>query len=84
MTAPLLLMQAVLSGLAGEEEAAQGVLEQVKARWNGTPVGALAHAWQDAEAADAMPPMPFPSAIRALVHLLPAGTWAERAIPARS
>jgi hypothetical protein len=83
-TAPLLLMQAVLHGLAGDEEAAQEVLEQVKARYDGTPAGALACAWQDAEDAGPMPPIPFPSAIRALVHLLPAGTWAERAIPARS
>jgi hypothetical protein len=83
-TAPLLLMQAVLHGLAGEEEAAQEVLRQVEARWDGTPASALACAWQDAVDAPSMPSMPFPSAIRALVHLLPACTWEERAIPARS
>jgi len=83
-TAPLLLMQAVLHGLCGEEEAARDVLRQVKARWDRTPAGALACAWQDGADALPMPPIPFPSAIRALVYLLPAGTWQERAIPARA
>jgi hypothetical protein len=83
-TASLLLMQGVLHGLAGEEEAAQGILQQVKARWDGTPASALAGAWQDGEDTRPEQPIPFPSAIRALVHLEPAGTWQERAIPAKS
>ena len=77
-TAPLLLMQAVLQGLDGEEGAASGTVHQVLARWEGTPAGALARAWLDGASS---PPIPFPSAIRTVVRLRPGGTWAERAVP---
>ncbi|HSR30834.1 MAG TPA: C45 family peptidase [Anaerolineae bacterium] len=90
--APLMLMQAVLHGLEGDGAAATETLEQVAIRWEGTDAGALARAWlaQDrpseaseaSEGTESPPPIPFPSAIRALVHLHPAGSWAERAIPA--
>jgi hypothetical protein len=78
-TAPGLLMQTVLQGLDGDETGAAETLQQVAVRWEGTPAGTLAHAWL---AGTSSPPIPFPSAIRALVHLQPGGTWAERAVPA--
>jgi hypothetical protein len=77
-TAPLLLMQAVLQGLDGEEEAATGTVQQVLGRWEGTPAGALARAWL---AGASSSPIPFPSAIRTLLRLRPGETWTERAVP---
>jgi hypothetical protein len=77
-TAPLLLMQAVLQGLGGEEGAAIGTVQQVLACWEGTPADALARAWLDGASS---PPIPFPSAIRTLLRLRPGEIWAERAVP---
>jgi hypothetical protein len=85
-TAPLLLMQAVLDGLEGEETPAADRLREVQARWDGSPVGALAQAWLGGESGHGQRPLPdvkipFPSAIRPLLHFRPAGTWQERAVP---
>jgi hypothetical protein len=86
--APLLLMQAVLYALAGEEKAAGEILEQGKVRWAGTPAGALARAWQVGENMETGivgdEGFPFPSAIRPLLHLRPGGSWEERAVPLTS
>jgi hypothetical protein len=85
-TAPLLLMQAVLDGLEGEEAAAADHLREVQARWGGLPVGALARVWLEGEDRLGQRPLPneripFPSAIRPLLHFRPADTWFERATP---
>ena len=84
--APLLLMQAVLDGVEGKEAAAAEHLREVQTRWSGSPAGALAQAWLDGEGGLAQRPLPdvkipFPSAIRPLLHLRPADTWQERAVP---
>jgi hypothetical protein len=88
-SAPLLLMQAVLKGLAGDEEPAAGTLRLVEARWAGTPAAALARAWlenreasrpQGADRAGGVPSLPFPSAIEPLVELRPADDWLGRAV----
>jgi hypothetical protein len=79
-SAPLLLMRAVLHGLAGEQEQAAMALDEVAARWPGTPAGALARVWLDGDPGSLSgPAIPFPSAIRPLIRLQPAATWAERA-----
>jgi Acyl-coenzyme A:6-aminopenicillanic acid acyl-transferase len=78
-SAPLLLMQAVLKGLTGDEEFIAGALEQVQARWAGTPAAALARAWLENQAGDA-PWLPFPSAIQPLLELRPAQGWPDRAV----
>jgi hypothetical protein len=85
-TAPLLLMQAVLDALEGEGAAAAEHLREVQARWGGLPAGALAQAWLEGEGGLGQRPLsdvkiPFPSAIRPLLHLRPADTWQERAVP---
>jgi hypothetical protein len=85
-TAPLLLMQAVLDGLEGEEALAAERLREVQARWGGSPVGALAQAWLEGDGGLGQNPLPnvkipFPSAIRPLLHFGPADTWQERAVP---
>jgi hypothetical protein len=85
-TAPLLLMQALLDGLEGEGAAAAGCLREVQARWGGSAAGALARAWLEGEGGPGPGPLPdvripFPSAIRPLLHFRPAGTWLERAAP---
>lgn len=79
-SAPLYLMQAVLRGLAGDEEQAAGALRQVENRWAGTPAAALARAWSENRAGGA-PALLFPSAIQPSVELCPAEGWAGRAIP---
>ncbi len=78
-SAPLLLMHAVLHGLDGEEGQAAESLRQVLARWGNSPAGALAKAWL--EHGQEAPSIPFPSAIRALLHLRPGHPWEERAVP---
>ena len=78
-SAPLLLMRAVLKGLAGDEEQAAGTLEQVQTHWAETPAGALARAWMKKRPAD-LPWLPFPSAIQPLVELCPAEDWPGRAV----
>jgi hypothetical protein len=45
--------------------------------WNGRRMAQLGASEQDAGKA-----IPFPSVIRPMIHLPPAGTWAERAMPA--
>lgn len=76
--APLLLMQAVLQGLAGDEEPAAGTLREVRTHWPGTPAAALAEAWLENRVHGA-PSLPFPSAIQLLVELRPAEDWPGRA-----
>jgi len=78
-SAPLFLMQAVLKGLAGDEEPAAGILEQVQARWAETPAAALAQAWLENQAGS-VPWLPFPSAIEPSVELRPAEDWPGRAV----
>jgi hypothetical protein len=88
-SAPLLLMQAVLKGLAGDEELAAGALRQVQARWAETPAAALARSWlenreasrpQGADRPGGESWLPFPSAIQPLVELRPAEDWPGRAV----
>jgi hypothetical protein len=81
-SAPLLLMRAVLLGLAGDGIGAQADLQQVQSRWPGTTAAALARSWQEGEPDASLPPIPFPSAIRPLIHLRPAAAWEQRAVPA--
>jgi hypothetical protein len=88
-TAPLLLMQAVLDGVVGEEERAVEAARQVTARWGGSPPGELARAWLSLDQTyevleasgvlDATLRIPFPSAIRPVIHLRPGSTWQARA-----
>ncbi len=78
-SAPLLLMEAVLKGLAGDEEPAAGILRQVQARWAETPAAALAQAWLENRAGGVLW-LPFPSAIEPLVELRPAEDWSGRAV----
>ncbi|MCL7454517.1 MAG: C45 family peptidase [Anaerolineae bacterium] len=78
-SAPLLLMQALLKGLVGDEEAAAGILEEVQARWAETPAAALARAWSATRAAG-VSSLPFPSAIQPLVELRAAEDWPGRAV----
>jgi hypothetical protein len=85
-TAPLLLMQAVLDGLGGEEASAADRLREVQARWGGSPVGALARAWLEGAGGPGPRPLPnvripFPSAIRPLLYFRAADSWLERAEP---
>jgi hypothetical protein len=81
-TPSLLLMRALLQGLAGEQEDAAGTLQTVVVRWPGAPSGALARAWLDGESGSlSSEAIPFPSAIRPLIHFRPAPGWAERATP---
>ena len=83
LTAPLLLMRALLQGLAEEQEEATQTLREVAARWTGTPAGDLALAWLDGEPGSLSgTALPLPSAIRPLIHFRPAVTWVERAAPA--
>lgn len=87
-TAPLLLMQALLDGLEGEEASAADCLREVQARWDGSAVGALARAWLEGEDGPSQKPLPdvripFPSAIRPLLYFRQAGTWLERAVPVK-
>jgi hypothetical protein len=86
-SAPLSLMRAILQGLAEEQEEAAETLQQVTTRWAGTPAEDLARAWLDGKAVPGLEPLsskaiPFPSAIRPLIHFRPAAGWAERATPA--
>jgi hypothetical protein len=81
-TAPLLMMRAVLHGLAGEDIRATQTVQQVVDRWGKTAVGTVAHAWLEGTSQDALAPVPFPSAIQPLVHLRPAGKWEQRAVAA--
>jgi hypothetical protein len=87
-TAPLLLMRAVLQGLAEERDEAAGTLQEVAERWTGTPAGALAQAWMVGDPGSTQESssmeIPFPSAIRPVIHLRHAATWAERATPAHA
>jgi hypothetical protein len=83
-SAPLLLMQGVLHGLEGEAGQAEGVLQQVMARWGSTPAGGLARAWIEGGDGEDLVPIPFPSAIRPLLHLRPGPTWEQRAVPVRA
>jgi hypothetical protein len=91
-TAPLLLMRAVLDGMAGEEQKAFQVTRQVAERWDESPPGALARAWlgstldRASEASEtsgvltsAPPRIPFPSAIGPAFHLRPGDSWQARA-----
>jgi hypothetical protein len=80
--APLLLMQSILHGLDGEAGQAEEALRQVMARWGQTPAGELARAWIEGWDGENLIPIPFPSAIRPLLHLRPAPTWKHRAVPA--
>ena len=82
-SALLLLMRAVLHGLAGEQEQAAEALQEVAARWTVTPAGALARAWLEGDPGSfSGASIPFPSAIRPLVHFRATPSWAERATPA--
>jgi len=81
-TAPLLMMQAMLHGLTGEEAAAVEALQQVIDRWGKTAVGALARAWLHGAGEQAVVPVPFPSAIQPWVYLRPADGWEHRATAA--
>jgi len=82
-TAPLLLMRAVLQGLEGAQEDAAGTLREVAACWAGTPAGTLAKVWLDGDPDSFLgTAIPFPSAIRPLIHFRPAATWTGRAAPA--
>jgi hypothetical protein len=80
-TAPLLLMKAAMHGLAGEEKLASETLRQVIARWSQRPAGALAQAWLEGDAGtldEQEPVLPFPSAIRPLLHLRRGDAWEAR------
>jgi hypothetical protein len=79
-TAPLLLMQAVLQGLADDREGAAQSLASVVARWGHTPPGALARAWLENADNGTQRPLPFPSAIRLLLRLQPAPAWQDRVV----
>jgi hypothetical protein len=81
-TAPLLMMQAVLQGVAREGGGAAETLRQVIDRWGRTAVGAVAQAWLDEAGELALAPVPFPSAIQPLIHLRPADGWEQRAVAA--
>jgi hypothetical protein len=72
--APLLLMQGILHGLDGEAGQAEDVLRQVMVRWEQAPAGDLAQAWLEGRDGEGLAPIPFPSAIRPLLHLRPAPT----------
>jgi hypothetical protein len=91
-TAPLLLMRAVLDGVAGQEEKAVRGARQVATRWTRSPLGKLARVWlggspdltpmvreSSAALTDAPPRVPFPSAIRPLIHLRLGDSWQARA-----
>lgn len=80
--APLLLMQAVLQGQAGDEVLAKESMQAVVAGWGTTPPGELARLWLEGRADDGMPPLPFPSAIRPLIYLQPGRGWSDRAVQA--
>jgi hypothetical protein len=81
-TPPLLLMQGILHGLEGEAGEAEGVLQQVAARWGQTPADEMARAWIEGRDGEGLVPIPFPSAIQPLLHFRPAPMWEGRAVPA--
>lgn len=78
-SAPLLLMQGVLQGLAGNDEMAASTLQQVQARWSETQAGRLAQAWLENWDAGRLS-IPFPSAIQPVIELRPAQDWPGRAV----
>jgi hypothetical protein len=91
-TAPLLLVQALLHGLGEEHGKATESLEQVQSRWGTSPAGRLARLWLGQKrgtseipgiglAREDEPTIPFPSAIRPLLHLKPGPTWEEGMAP---
>jgi hypothetical protein len=53
-TAPLLLTQALLHGLAGEQEQAAESLKEVQRRWKASPAGRLAALWLQGQVGDEM------------------------------
>jgi len=77
-TAPLLLMRALLEGLAGNTERADLSLQEVASRWEGTPHGALAKSWLGSGTETGIAPIPFPSAIKPLLCLRPGSAWSGR------
>jgi hypothetical protein len=79
-SAPLLLMTAVLEGLEGHEARTTAHLQEVVARFAGTPAALLATAWLGVGGDADAPSVPFPSAIRPAITLQPGATWQERAI----
>ncbi len=83
-SAPLQLMRALLFGLDGSESQAAFVLAEIESRWPGTPAAALAAAWIAGSPSSAVDRIPFPSAIRPLLHFGPASRWQDRAIPVSS
>jgi len=78
-SAPLLLLRAVVHGLAGEDSRAAEVLVQLQARWPQSAAGALARNWLDGPPVEGTARIPFPSAIRPLIHLQPGANWQDRA-----
>jgi hypothetical protein len=77
-TAPLLLMRALLEGLAGNTERADLSLREVASHWEGTPHGALAKNWLGSGTEAGIAPIPFPSAIKPLLCLRPGSAWSGR------
>ena len=82
-TAPHMLVQAILHGLAGEETQAAECLGTVAARWPGTAMATLAQTWLSGQSDPELRPIPYPSAISPVVYLRPALSWTERAVAAR-
>lgn len=80
--APLLLMEAVLHGQTGSEDLAAESLQAVVASWPATPPGAIARLWLGGQVGNGTPRIPFPSAIRPLIHLQPGPNWTDRAVRA--
>jgi hypothetical protein len=79
---PLQMMAAALEALEGDEARATALLQEVVARYPGTPAGRLATAWLRADGDADGPAIPFPSAIRPVVRLQPGARWSERAVVA--
>lgn len=80
-SAPLLLVRALINGLEGDESQAVAGLDEVESKWPSTPASALAVAWKAGSQSAPVAAIPFPSAIRPLLHLVPAGQWKARAVP---
>jgi hypothetical protein len=78
-SAPLLLMTAVLEGLEGGEDRSTALLGEALARYPATAAARLAASWLTPGDPGDVPSIPFPSAIRPVLHLQPGNAWQERA-----
>lgn len=77
-TVPLLLMHALLSGLFGDETAAEGDCRKIIARWRESPYGRLAANWLAREQSIEAISVPFPSAINPYLLLKSGASWSKR------